>query len=542
MNSDVLAALGGVGLFLIGMQMLSGGLRALAGDKLRALLARFTRTPLSGAVTGAAVTALIQSSSATTVTAIGFVSAGLLTFSHALGIIFGANIGTTITGWLVAILGFKLDLGQTVLPLVLVGALLQLLGRGGWARFGQALAGFSLLFIGIDAMKDGLEAFEGVVTPRDFPEDTVWGRLQLVGIGVLITLVTQSSSAGVATALAALGAGAISFPQAAALVIGMDVGTTFTALLATVGGSTMTRRTGVAHVIYNLMTGVMAFLLLPVASALFLRASPDPQIALVAFHSAFNFLGVVLVLPFATPFARLIERIVPASGAAMTRRLDSAALAVPTLAVRAAADTVEVMARTLARHVAAGLGDAAAARADSGWRSEDFDTALLETRNYLREIHARDLAEGEIDLEEASFHVLDHLRRLHFRCGQIGRLKVIRETRELRPYGQELAKLSQGLAESGASEAMTQEFDGYRRRLREVRRSLRGTLVEQAASGKIGHEEAAARMDALRWLHRSGYHLWRIALHLAETRSDETPDTVPEPPSAEAAAGPVVQS
>ncbi|MEY8841056.1 Na/Pi cotransporter family protein, partial [Cribrihabitans sp. XS_ASV171] len=220
MNSDILAALGGVGLFLIGMHMLSGGLRALAGDRLRALLARFTRTPLSGAATGAAVTALIQSSSATTVTAIGFVSAGLLTFSHALGIIFGANIGTTVTGWLVAILGFKLDLGQTVLPLVLVGALLQLLGRGDWARSGQALAGFSLLFIGIDAMKDGLEAFEGIVTPQDFPEDTVLGRLQLVGIGVLITLVTQSSSAGVATALAALGAGAISFPQAAALVIG----------------------------------------------------------------------------------------------------------------------------------------------------------------------------------------------------------------------------------------------------------------------------------------------------------------------------------
>ncbi|MEY8841191.1 Na/Pi cotransporter family protein, partial [Cribrihabitans sp. XS_ASV171] len=305
------------------------------------------------------------------------------------------------------------------------------------------------------------------------------------------------------------------------------------------GGSTMTRRTGAAHVIYNLMTGVMAFLLLPVASALFLRGTADPQIALVAFHSAFNILGVVLVLPFTTPFARLIERIVPASGAALTRRLDSAALAVPALAVRAAADTVEVMARTLARHVAAGLGNAAAARADRGWRSDDFDTALLETRSYLREIHARDLTAAEIDLDEASFHVLDHLRRLQFRCGQIGRLKVIRETRELQPHGEDLARLSQALAENGASEAMTQEFDAFRRRLREERRNLRGTLVEQAASGHIGHDEAAARMDALRWLHRSGYHLWRIALHLAETRSDETPDTLPEPPPADEAAGPV---
>ncbi|MFD0979860.1 Na/Pi cotransporter family protein [Tropicimonas aquimaris] len=301
-------------MFLVGMSMLSAGLKGLAGRKMREMLGRFTNTPLSGAVTGALTTAAIQSSSATTVAAVGFVASGMLTFPQALGIIFGANIGTTMTGWIVATLGFKLNLGTAMLPAVFLGALLHLSGRPQLSRARLALAGFSLLFIGIDQIKLALAAFEGVVTPTDFPSDTLLGRLELVGIGLLITLVTQSSSAGVATALAALGAGAISFPQAAAMVIGMDVGTTVTALLATVGGGTMARRTGLAHVIYNLLTGVMAFFLLgpfllgPFSTLVApLIAEGNGQIALVGFHSMFNALGVVLVLPFARPFARMIE-------------------------------------------------------------------------------------------------------------------------------------------------------------------------------------------------------------------------------------------
>ena len=156
MDPLVLLFFGGVGLFLLGMLVLTDGLQRLAGPALRRGLARFTSSPASGAAAGAVATALIQSSSATTVATIGFVGAGLLTFSQALGIIFGANIGTTITGWLVAVLGFKLDLGLIVLPLVFLGVLLKIFGRGRMQHLGWALAGFSLLFIGIDAMQQGL--------------------------------------------------------------------------------------------------------------------------------------------------------------------------------------------------------------------------------------------------------------------------------------------------------------------------------------------------------------------------------------------------
>ena len=269
------------------------------------------RSPVSpgarraGALTGAATTALIQSSSATTVATIGLVGAGLLTFPQALGVIFGANIGTTLTGWIVATLGFKVKLGLIAPVMTLAGVLLRLFARGALAEAGLGLAGFSLLFIGLDMMQAGLAALEGGVTPTVFPDDTVFGRFQLVLIGVAITLVTQSSSAGVATALVALHTGAISFYQAAALVIGMDVGTTFTAVIASLGGSTAMRRTGYAHVTYNVATGLMAFAILPVfvwATAGFLERGGDQQLTLVAFHSLFNLIGVLAILPITGVF------------------------------------------------------------------------------------------------------------------------------------------------------------------------------------------------------------------------------------------------
>ncbi len=241
--------LGGLGLFLLGMSLMTDGLKALAGGSVRKVLTRFTRSPTSGAITGAVTTAVVQSSSITVITAVGFVGAKLLTFPEALGVIFGANVGTTITGWLVALIGFKLSLDEAMLPLVFVGALIHLFGRNRLGKIGFALAGFGLVFIGISMLQGGMAGAQHLVSPESFPSDSISGRLLLVLIGVAITLVTQSSSAGVATAITAVSVGAISFPQAAAMVIGMDVGTTVTAALATIGGDTAVRRTGLAHVL-----------------------------------------------------------------------------------------------------------------------------------------------------------------------------------------------------------------------------------------------------------------------------------------------------
>ncbi len=244
------------------MIVMTGGLRELAGAALRARLVSYTRSPLTGAISGATTTAILQSSSATTVAAVGFVSAGLLTFPQALGIIFGANVGTTITGWMVALLGFKLNLGLFVLPVILIGAVMRLFGNGRLSSLGYAMAGFGLLFVGINFMQQGMGNIAEFITPQDLPADTFIGRIQLVLLGMAITVVTQSSSAGVAGALTALFAGAINFEQAAAMVIGMDIGTTVTALIATIGGSVDSRRTGTSHAIYNVCTAAGAILLI----------------------------------------------------------------------------------------------------------------------------------------------------------------------------------------------------------------------------------------------------------------------------------------
>jgi len=164
MTVSVLTAIGGLGIFLLGMLVLTDGLKKLVGGRLQTFLARRTNSPLSGALSGAATTAVLQSSSATTVAAVGFVGAGLLSFNQALGIIFGANIGTTVTGWLVALIGFKLQIGLLLLPAVLLGVLLRLFARGWWRHAGFALAGFGLLFVGIDFLQQGMKALEGVIT------------------------------------------------------------------------------------------------------------------------------------------------------------------------------------------------------------------------------------------------------------------------------------------------------------------------------------------------------------------------------------------
>jgi len=525
MTSGLLSALGGVGLFLFGMTLLTEGLRSLAGSALRKSLTRFTKSPFSGAVTGAIATALIQSSSATTVTAVGFVSAGLMTFSQALGVIFGANIGTTITGWLVAIIGFKLHLGEVVAPLALIGALTRMFGRGRMRDLGLALAGFAVIFIGIDLLQAGMAAFEGIVTPKSFPGDTWFGRLELVFIGVAITLVTQSSSAGVAAALAALAAGAISFPQAAAMVIGMDVGTTFTAALATLGASTAARRTGYAHVVYNVLTGVMAFfLLIPytnfIAGIEGAGWSVDHQFALVGFHTLFNTIGVIAILGFTAPFAQFIIRITPPSGPKLTQALDEKLLSEPHAAMDAVFGAVNAIAAEGFQRVAAFMDDA-----DGKHRRAlsvaDIGDALQRTRDYLELVKttAEDKAVTLRRIE--AIHSIDHLRRLFHRLTQSERISAIITEPDLSALAKSLRAAAQAPRGAPLDLRIEKRFDALRQDFREARRRYREKIIAAIARGDMDPDQAVLQLDGVRWLHRVAYHLWRLTHHLRRAEQTE---------------------
>jgi len=513
----VLSAVGGLGLFLIGMMMLTDGLRALAGGKLRNVLRRSTRNPLQGAISGAFTTAMVQSSSATTVAAVGFVAAGLLTFQQSLGIIFGANIGTTITGWLIAVVGFKLNLGTALMPFALIGILLKLFSRSMWSSVGLSLAGFSVLFIGISAMQAGMHAFEDVITPERFPSDTLWGRLQLVGLGILITIVTQSSSAGVAGALAALAAGVITFPQAAAMVIGMDVGTTFTAALATVGGSTEARRTGFAHVIYNFLTGLMAFLLLYPLDWLYQEqlasgVEVDSHFWLVGFHTSFNLLGVVVILGATGAFARFVIRIIPEKGRDLTRRLSVHLQRDADAATDAVRATLVEITGELFQEICAQLESE-----DYGDPKGNLDrihSATKETREFLEGVNTQ----GLVDARAASinfFHSLDHLDRLRHRCLQTHRILTIRKTSELAALAAEPCMNLLAYSEGDAPSSLEEKLNELRVKLRNDQHTYRAKIIQEATLGELPYEDLTAQLDAVRWLHRSVYHAWRIMHHMS---------------------------
>jgi len=524
MVGGVILVLGGLGLFLLGMAVMTDGLKSLAQARLRALLARSTQSPVRSAATGAISTAVVQSSSATTVAAVGFVSAGLLSFPQALGIIFGANIGTTITGWMVALLGFKLKLGQAALPLILVGVLLHLFGKRRLASWGYAMAGFGLIFVGITTLQEGMQVFSDVVTPESFPQDTIAGRALLVLIGIAVTLVTQSSSAGVAMAITAVNTGSISLTQAAAMVIGMDVGTTATALLATLGGKVQARRTGAAHVIYNILTGIGAFVLLSpymwALNAVFPAAgTSDPEIALVAFHSLFNFVGVLAVLPITHRFASLIERLIPERGNPLTARLDPQFQQTPELALAAVKATLCDLVTLVFRRLAAALRDVDIREEPT---LEDVEDALAQTGVYLRLVQVPPDNTTFSVQHQAAYHILDHLRRLVVRISEEKRLRVLRGIDELSPDVNSLADVANEIATDplAASAAAEQCRKDYRQ-LRSREKSFRREAIAQAAAGHRDADSVIARTDAVRALRRAGYHVCRIMHHLHSAFGDE---------------------
>ncbi len=309
------ALLGGLGLFLLAVSMITDGLRLAAGNALRDLLGRWTRTPLRGIGSGMLITAIVQSSSAVTVATIGFVNANLLTMQQALGVVYGANIGTTMTGWLVAAVGFKIKVELFALPMVGAGMVLRLTGAATRrAAIGEALAGFGLFFIGIDVLRGAFEGLAQGIDLAGIGTQTIGGLALFVLAGFFMTLVTQSSSAAIAITLTAATGGVVTLPAAAAMVIGANVGTTSTAVLAIIGATPNAKRVASAHVVFNVATGTVALLLLPMMLWLvdntgrLLNLEGAPAVALALFHTLFNVLGVVLMWPFTARLAAFLQR------------------------------------------------------------------------------------------------------------------------------------------------------------------------------------------------------------------------------------------
>ena len=309
---DFLRLIGSLGLFLYGMKIMSEGLQKFAGDSLRRILTAMTTNRVTGVLTGVLITALIQSSSATTVMVVSFVNAGLLTLTQSIGVIMGANIGTTVTAWLISALGFKVDIAAFSLPLLAFGIPLLFSGKSSRKSVGEFIFGFSFLFMGLQALKANAPDLganpEMLAFVQNYADMGFFSIILFLFIGAILTMIVQASAATMAIKLIMCANGWIDYQLGVALVLGENIGTTITANLAALTGNTQARRAALAHLAFNIF-GVIWVLILfyPFTNAVswfvtnVMRIS-DPSVAvsfkLAAFHTAFNISNTFVMIWF----------------------------------------------------------------------------------------------------------------------------------------------------------------------------------------------------------------------------------------------------
>ncbi len=309
---DFLRLIGSLGLFLYGMKIMSEGLQKFAGDSLRRILTAMTTNRVTGVFTGVLITALIQSSSATTVMVVSFVNAGLLTLTQSIGVIMGANIGTTVTAWLISALGFKVDIAAFSLPLLAFGIPLLFSGKSSRKSVGEFIFGFSFLFMGLQALKANAPDLganpEMLAFVQNYADMGFFSIILFLFIGAILTMIVQASAATMAITLIMCANGWIDYQLGVALVLGENIGTTITANLAALTGNTQARRAALAHLAFNIF-GVIWVLILfyPFTNAVswfvtnVMRIS-DPSVAvsfkLAAFHTAFNISNTFVMIWF----------------------------------------------------------------------------------------------------------------------------------------------------------------------------------------------------------------------------------------------------
>lgn len=321
--------LGGLGLFLFGMKILSESLQMATGDRLRSILWKVTNNRILGVLTGLVITGIIQSSSATTVMLVSFVNAGLINLLQSIGIILGANIGTTVTGWIVAIIGFKIDIASFALPAIAIGFFIRFLRKEKLIYWGDVLLGFGILFLGLNIMNEAVKGLRGSVAVMDFMASyhavDIYSTIMVVIIGTTITMIVQSSSATMAMTMTLAVNGLIDFPTSCALILGENIGTTITANIASIGASTSAKRSARIHMLFNVFGVIWVIALFhwffiplidwivpgnPFSTHMISRSKVIAE-HLAAFHTVFNVTNSLLFLPSVKLLATIAERLVP---------------------------------------------------------------------------------------------------------------------------------------------------------------------------------------------------------------------------------------
>lgn len=336
---DIWKLLAGTGMFLFGMFILEESIRVLSGKAFKKLIRQYTSNRLKAIGSGSIVTAVLQSSSAVSLMVLAFVGAGIMQMENAIAVMMGANIGTTFTAWIVATLGFKIKIDSFALPLIGIGGLGMIFFSSSpkLVQTSRLLVGFGLLFLGLDFMKESVDTF---AQNFDISYMKGYGLWFYTLVGILLTALMQASAATIAIVLTALNSHLISFDMGVAMVIGANIGTTITVMLGSTGGVQSKKRVGMSHLIFNLTTGLLAFMTIPVFIRLiqiFIVTNKNNVMALALYHTLFNVAGVIIFFPFIGLLAKSLMKLYPERKTVLTVFIDKT----PAEVIDAATDSLK---------------------------------------------------------------------------------------------------------------------------------------------------------------------------------------------------------
>jgi phosphate:Na+ symporter len=513
----ILRASGAVGVFLLGMVLMTDGLKQLAGPTLRELIGRVVGRPIAAVATGAGLTVAMQASSSTVLATMGFASSGMLTLRQAVPVVAGATIGTTSTSWLMATIGLKASISAFAAPLVLVGALMRMLRRGRTAQIGSIVAGFGMLIVGIGVLKLALGPVVAHVRLDAIDGGTLLGTLGLVGIGCVLAVLMQSSAAPVAIAMAALAQGAMHFDQAAPLVVGATVGTTSTALLALPGVAPPGRRVALLWIVNSVASASIALVLLPFLEApsfgLTRFVSEHDPVALAAFHTTFALIGAMVVVWVAGPVSQRLEQLIPDRGPRLTAFLDSSFASVPAIAIEAARRSLAATSREVLVAAARQLRDGTHAGEERLAMIRMADDAI---EAYILGVRRDALGTHDAERVVATLQALSHVREL----------RRMLKRRELRPPTEESQRaraLRTRIVETTETVIHWIDADGPSPVLEAerlaadastARAEIRSEILRRVADGAMSAELADSAIDGLRALDEYARDVHRLAANL----------------------------
>ncbi len=570
---QIFTLLGALGMFLYGMNLMSSGLQKAAGDRLRGLLSAMTSNPFKGVLTGLGITSVIQSSSATTVMVVSFVNAGLLTLAQAIGVIMGANIGTTVTAWLVSWLGFKADISILAVPLMLLGFIFSNSKKNQRQNIGELIVGFCLLFLGLSFMKDSVPDLNETPQVLEFVKS--WAGhgfgsvLIFLVFGTVLTLVLQSSSATMAITLIMLSMGFIPFDMACAMVLGENIGTTITANIAAAVGNTQAKRAAMSHTIFNVFGVVWALIFFrpflglvgkiievlfglpnPAAEGFAVSGqnSPDATAALYGLsmlHTLFNTINTLILIWFTKFIEKAVVWIIKApknqeSEAFRLKYISAGPLATPELAAEQAFDEIIHFAQISKNGLA--YAKAAIKENDSD-RFEELRCKLVkyeeisdrveyEIASFLNAVSAGDISEETSKKIKAMYKIIGELESLGDSGESISRI-LSRRNIHKKTFDQDTVKKLEDMAAAveNAYDAMIANLNSAHKaqlveisnaynaedRINNLRNYLRDSEIEEIESNRKNYQTSVYYMDVVSEFEKMGDFIINISQTLEKT-------------------------